>query len=43
RGPVPDVIYDRGDWGKEPMVRILGHDPLEVAEKAIEIHRRRDG
>ncbi|RLA86988.1 MAG: bifunctional hydroxymethylpyrimidine kinase/phosphomethylpyrimidine kinase [Deltaproteobacteria bacterium] len=42
-GPVPDVIYDRGDWGKEPMVRILGHDPLEVVEKAIEIHRRRDG
>jgi hydroxymethylpyrimidine kinase / phosphomethylpyrimidine kinase / thiamine-phosphate diphosphorylase len=33
--PPPDLIYDRGDWGKEPMIRILGPTPLAVAEKAL--------
>jgi predicted fused transcriptional regulator/phosphomethylpyrimidine kinase len=28
---VPDVIFDKGAVGKEPMVRILGEDPLRVA------------
>ncbi len=32
---VPDIIYDRGGVGKEPMVRVLGHDPEEVAQKVI--------
>jgi hydroxymethylpyrimidine kinase/phosphomethylpyrimidine kinase len=31
----PDLIYDTGDWGKEPMIRILGPDPMAVAEKAL--------
>jgi hydroxymethylpyrimidine/phosphomethylpyrimidine kinase len=31
RSGVPDVIFDRGAVGKEPMVRILGRDPAEVA------------
>jgi len=31
RSGVPDVIFDRGAVGKEPMVRILGQDPAEVA------------
>lgn len=31
RSGVPDVIFDRGAIGKEPMVRILGRDPAEVA------------
>jgi hydroxymethylpyrimidine/phosphomethylpyrimidine kinase len=26
--PPPDLIYDRGDWGKEPMIRILGTSPI---------------
>jgi hydroxymethylpyrimidine kinase/phosphomethylpyrimidine kinase len=39
-GQVPDVIYDEGGWGKEPMVRILGKDPAEVVGKAIKIKRR---
>jgi hydroxymethylpyrimidine kinase/phosphomethylpyrimidine kinase len=39
-GEVPDVIYDEGGWGKEPMVRILGNDPAEVAQKVIKIKRR---
>lgn len=33
--PAPDLIYDRGDWGKEPMLRILGTTPMNVAEKAL--------
>ncbi len=33
--PPPDLIYDRGDWGKEPMIRILGPSPMAVAEKAL--------
>jgi hydroxymethylpyrimidine/phosphomethylpyrimidine kinase len=36
---VPDLIYDEGGWGKEPMIRILGRDPAEVARKVIEITR----
>jgi hydroxymethylpyrimidine/phosphomethylpyrimidine kinase len=31
----PDLIFDRGDWGKEPMIRLLGPHPLAVAEKAL--------
>lgn len=34
-GKVPDLIADRGDLGKEPMIRILGKDPQEVVEKAL--------
>jgi hydroxymethylpyrimidine/phosphomethylpyrimidine kinase len=32
-GHVPDVIFDRGGQGKEPMVRVLGRDPEEVLGK----------
>jgi len=32
---VPDFIYDEGDVGKEPMIRVLGRDPLEVVQKVI--------
>jgi hydroxymethylpyrimidine kinase/phosphomethylpyrimidine kinase len=38
-GTVPDVIYDEGGWGKEPMIRILGKNPDEVIHKVIEIKR----
>jgi len=34
-GKVPDVIYDLGDVGKEPMVRILGRNAVEVANKVL--------
>jgi hydroxymethylpyrimidine/phosphomethylpyrimidine kinase len=37
RKEIPDVIYDQGDVGKEPMVRILGRDPGDVVEKALKI------
>jgi hydroxymethylpyrimidine kinase/phosphomethylpyrimidine kinase len=33
----PDIIYDRGDLGKEPMIRVLGRDPQEVVEKVIRL------
>jgi hydroxymethylpyrimidine kinase/phosphomethylpyrimidine kinase len=31
----PDFIGDRGEVGKEAMIRILGEDPMSVAEKAL--------
>lgn len=34
---IPDLVYDEGEVGKEPMIRILGTNPLEVAEKVIRI------
>jgi hydroxymethylpyrimidine kinase / phosphomethylpyrimidine kinase / thiamine-phosphate diphosphorylase len=30
---VPDFIYDQGDVGKEPMIRVLGKSPQEVVNK----------
>jgi len=36
-GKVPDVIYDLGDVGKEPMVRILGRNAMEVVNKVLAI------
>jgi len=36
-GRVPDIIYDKGDLGKEPMVRILGKDPFDIVEKIRKI------
>lgn len=36
-GHVPDVVYDEGERGKEPMIRILGRNPMEVAEKVLRI------
>jgi hydroxymethylpyrimidine kinase / phosphomethylpyrimidine kinase / thiamine-phosphate diphosphorylase len=34
-GRVPDLIFDRGDVGKEPMIRVLGKNPDEVADKIL--------
>jgi hydroxymethylpyrimidine/phosphomethylpyrimidine kinase len=36
-GATPDIIYHDGDWGKEPMIEILGFDAVEVAGKALRI------
>lgn len=36
-GKVPDAIYDTGEVGKEPMIRILGRTPMEVVEKVISL------
>ena len=32
---VPDFIYDEGDIGKEPMIRVLGRSPVEVVNKVL--------
>ncbi|HPD61270.1 MAG TPA: thiamine-phosphate synthase family protein, partial [Thermodesulfobacteriota bacterium] len=32
---IPDVVYDLGDVGKEPMIRILGKNPEEVVNKVL--------
>jgi len=32
-GHIPDIIYDTGGVGKEPMIRILGKNPDDVIEK----------
>ena len=34
-GEVPDVIYHTGDWGKEPIITLIGYDAVEVAEMAV--------
>jgi len=39
-GKVPDLIYHKGDVGKEPMINLLGRTALEVAEMAIAIAKR---
>ncbi|MEM3061778.1 MAG: bifunctional hydroxymethylpyrimidine kinase/phosphomethylpyrimidine kinase [Candidatus Bathyarchaeia archaeon] len=36
-GKVPDLIYHTGDWGKEPMITILGRTALEVSKAAKRI------
>lgn len=37
---VPDVIYDRGGMGKEPMIRILGDDPEVIVNNIIKLSAR---
>lgn len=39
-GRVPAIISDAGGVGKEPMVRVLGRDAIEVASIALEIADR---
>lgn len=34
---IPDMIFDVGDMGKEPMIRIVGRDCHEVVEKVLRI------
>ena len=37
RGSIPDVIFDCGAVGKEPMLRIFGRNAVEVVEKVSRI------
>jgi hydroxymethylpyrimidine/phosphomethylpyrimidine kinase len=37
---VPDVIYDRGAMGVEPMFRVFGEDPVRVAHNLIKLSNR---
>ncbi len=34
-GEVPDVIYHRGAWGKEPSISLIGADATDVAKMAV--------
>ena len=36
-GKVTDIIYDLGDLGKEPVIKIIGKNPEEVVDIAIRI------
>jgi len=36
-GKVPDLIYDLGEVGKEPMIRVLGTSATNVVEKALTV------
>ncbi|MEM4725420.1 MAG: bifunctional hydroxymethylpyrimidine kinase/phosphomethylpyrimidine kinase [Nitrososphaerales archaeon] len=36
-GAVPDIIFHRGDVGKEAMIVILGRDAVEAVHKALKI------
>ncbi|MBW2020844.1 MAG: bifunctional hydroxymethylpyrimidine kinase/phosphomethylpyrimidine kinase [Deltaproteobacteria bacterium] len=36
---VPDMIFDRGDVGKEPMIRVLGRNPDEVVDKVLRLQK----
>ncbi|MBN1280263.1 MAG: bifunctional hydroxymethylpyrimidine kinase/phosphomethylpyrimidine kinase [Candidatus Thermoplasmatota archaeon] len=36
-GRTPDIIYDKGGMGKEPMIRILGTNPSDVLMKVKHI------
>jgi hydroxymethylpyrimidine/phosphomethylpyrimidine kinase len=32
---VPDFIYDEGDVGREPMIRVLGRNPVDIVNKIL--------
>jgi hydroxymethylpyrimidine/phosphomethylpyrimidine kinase len=34
---IPDIIFDTGDIGKEPMIRVIGKSPMEVVTKALKL------
>jgi hydroxymethylpyrimidine/phosphomethylpyrimidine kinase len=34
---IPDFIYDKGDVGKEPMIRVLGENPLDIVQKILNV------
>jgi hydroxymethylpyrimidine kinase/phosphomethylpyrimidine kinase len=36
-GRAPDIIYHRGDVGKEPMIVLLGRDAVELARLVVEV------
>jgi len=38
-GSIPDIVYHRGDIGKEPMIVVFGKEPRDVAYKVKRILR----
>ena len=43
QGFVPDIVYDLGDEGKEPMIRVIASDPERVADIALAVLERSRG
>jgi len=39
RENIPDIIFDRGEIGKEAMIRVIGKNPVDVVNKVIRINR----
>jgi len=39
-GRAPDVIYHLGDWGKEPVITLLGRTAVDVAERAVKVAKK---
>jgi predicted fused transcriptional regulator/phosphomethylpyrimidine kinase len=40
REGVPDVIFDRGAQGREPLIRILAEEPVSVAQTIVAVSHR---
>ncbi|MFX1597390.1 MAG: bifunctional hydroxymethylpyrimidine kinase/phosphomethylpyrimidine kinase [Promethearchaeota archaeon] len=38
KGKVPDLIFDKGSVGKEPMIRLFGRNSKEIIDKLKKIH-----
>jgi hydroxymethylpyrimidine/phosphomethylpyrimidine kinase len=36
-GKIPDIVWDKGSIGKEPMMRLFGKNPTEMISKLIKI------
>ncbi len=36
-GRIPDIVYDRGWWGREAMIRVFGGTAVEAVEKLLKI------
>ena len=43
QGFVPDIVYDLGDEGKEPMIRVIAGDPGQVTDIALAVLERSRG
>lgn len=41
-GKIPNIIFDRGGQGKEPMIRVLGKNPADVVGKVLAILKNLD-
>ena len=37
KDPAADIVYHKGDFGKEPMIMVFGRDPKEVLDKIKKI------
>ncbi len=38
-GKIPDIIWDKGSFGKEPMIRLFGMDSVDIIKKLAKIFK----